>query len=101
MGEQQNVSADFVNSMVFSGEAHLYFDAFVNRRNCGIADLENLRMLVKKKHSGLVTVWCEFWSEGITGPFFYENVADNANSKWSKTTQFCVSQLKNIAFNTG
>lgn len=56
--EQQKLNANFVNSVIFPGEAHDHFDSFVNRHKCQIRGLENPQIILEKKiNSKPVTVW--------------------------------------------
>ena len=60
--------------MIFSDEAHFHLDGYVNKQNCRIWGTENPHVIVEKPmHPARITVWCEFWSGGIIGPFFFEN----------------------------
>ena len=52
----------------------IFSDLFRNKQNCSIWGTENPHAYIEKKaHSKRVTVWCEFWSRGIFGPFFFKN----------------------------
>ena len=54
--------------IIFSDEAH------VNKQNCRIWGTENPHAYIEKPtHPKRFTVWCEFWSGGIIGIFFFEN----------------------------
>ena len=65
--------ADFGQKFIISDEAH--FDGgYVNKQNCSIWGTENPQAYIEKPtHPKRITVWCEFWSSGIIGPFFFEN----------------------------
>ena len=65
--------------IIFSDGAHFDFGGYVNRQNCRIWGTENPRADNEKlMHPKRVTVWCGFWSKGITGPFFFENEQEKA-----------------------
>ena len=60
--------------IIFSDEAHFDLGRYVNKQNCRIWGPENLHAYIEKPtHPKRVTVWCEFWSRGIIGQFFFEN----------------------------
>ena len=64
--------ADFGKKNHFLPEAHFDLGGYVNKQNCRIRGTENPYAYIEKsKHSNRVTVWCEFWSRDITGPFFF------------------------------
>ena len=61
---------------------------------------ENLHAYIEKPtHPKRITVWCEFWSRGMIGPFFFENeqgrplhlMAIVIGASW---TNFCSQKLK-------
>ena len=60
--------------IIFSDEAHFDPDGCVNKQNCHIWGTENPHAYIEKPtHPKRVTLWCEFWSRGIIGIFFFEN----------------------------
>ena len=60
--------------IIFSDETHFDLDEYVNKQNCLIWGTENPHAYIEKPtHPIRVTVWCEFWSRSIIGPFFFEN----------------------------
>lgn len=93
---------DFVPNIIFSDEAHFHLNGFVNRQNCRIWGSENPRIIQEKEmHPKRVTVWCALWSEGIIGPFFFEDGQGNAltvNGERYRAmlTRFFVPQLGGI-----
>ena len=57
---------------IFSDEAHLNLGRYVNKQ-------ENQHTYIEKPtHPKRVTFWCEFWSRGIIGAFFFENEQEEA-----------------------
>ena len=58
----------------FSDEAHFSLGGYLNKQNCRIWDSENPQVIEERPlHPGNVTVWCALWSEGVIGPYFFEN----------------------------
>ena len=58
---------DFGKKVIFSDEAHFDLGGYVNKQTYCIWGTEN------PTHPKRVTVWCELWSRGIIGPFYFEN----------------------------
>ena len=57
-----------------SDEAHFDLDGYVNKQNCRIWGTENRHAYIEKPiHPKRFTVWREFCSRVIIGPFFFEN----------------------------
>ena len=85
--------------IIFSNEAHFNLGGYVNKQYCRIWGTENPHSYIEKStHPKRVTVWCEFWSRGIIGPFFFENEQGEAITMaivigpcW---THFCSQKLK-------
>ena len=51
----------------------------VNKENCRIWGTETPQAYIEKStHPKRDTVWCRFWSRGITGPFFFEIEQEDA-----------------------
>ena len=72
-------AADFAKKTIFSDEAHLDLGGYVNNQNCRICGTENPHAYIEKPmHPKRVTVWCGFWSRGITGLLFFENEQGHA-----------------------
>ena len=60
--------------IIFSDEAHFNLGGYVNKQNCCIWGTENPHTYIEKPtHPKRIIIWCEFWSRGIIGPFFFEN----------------------------
>ena len=52
---------------------------YINKQNCHIWGTENQHAYIEKPtHPKRVIFWCEFWSRGIIGTFFFENVQGEA-----------------------
>ena len=58
--------------VIFSEEAHFELSGYVKKQNRRIWGTE------KPTHPKRVTVRCGFWSRGIIGSFFFENVQEEA-----------------------
>ena len=53
-------------------------NGYINEQNCHICVAENPEVIIKKPlHSTRVTVWCAFWSGGVTGPYYFLKEAEN------------------------
>lgn len=71
------------NILKISHKAHFHIDDFVNRQNSRFWSSENPHVIIEKQmHSQRVTVWCRFRAEGITGPYFFENEAGQAVTRY-------------------
>ena len=76
-----------VNSIFWSDEAHFHLNGHVNKQNCRYWSprSHNPRLKHQKPlHCPRVTVWCALSTNGIIGPFFFENArgqATNVNSE--------------------
>lgn len=65
------MKADFVTKIIFSDE--------VDRQNYRLWFLENPRKIPQEAmHPKNITVWCAFWSVGITGTYLFENQESNS-----------------------
>ena len=59
---------------IISDEARFDLEGYVNKQNCRIWGTENPHAYTEKPtHPKRVTLWCEFWSKGIIGSYFFEN----------------------------
>ena len=48
-------------------EVHFHLGGYVNKQNCCILTWENSKMIIEKPlYPQRVTVWCGFWTGGIT-----------------------------------
>ena len=86
--ENQEVDGNFSKKIIFSDEAHFQLDGYANTQNCRIWGAENPRVIHEKPmHAKRATFWCGFWAGGVTGPYFFENEAGNADSEWRTLSQ--------------
>ena len=96
------MDAGFSSKIILSDEAHFHLDGFVNRQNCYVWGSKNSRVINEKQmHPQRVTVWREFWTGGIIGPYFFENDARQAatvnGARYRDTiTQFFLPKLDDI-----
>ncbi|GFV25801.1 transposase [Trichonephila clavipes] len=68
------VVPDFHKRILFSDEAHLWLNGYVNKQNCRIWSEANPQVYVETPlHPGKLTVWCALWAGGIIGPYFFKN----------------------------
>ena len=67
----------FGKKIIFPDESHFDLGDYVNKQNCLIwgTETHNKRQAAYPKR---VTLWCGFWSRGITGPFYFENEQEEA-----------------------
>ncbi|GFX35803.1 transposase [Trichonephila clavipes] len=60
------VVPDFHKLILFSDEAHIWLNGYVNKQNCRIWIEANPQMYVKTPlHPEKLTVWCALWAGGI------------------------------------
>lgn len=77
--KQIEVDPDFHRKIIFSDEAHFWLNGYVNKQNCRYWSEDNQYVITEKSYyPQKVTVWCAFWSEGIIGPYFFENECGKA-----------------------
>ncbi|GFX30729.1 DUF4817 domain-containing protein [Trichonephila clavipes] len=68
------VVPDFHKRILFSDEAHFWFNGNVNKQNCRIWSEVNSQVYVETPlHPEKLTVWCALWAGGILGPYFLKN----------------------------
>ena len=66
--------SDVVNTLLMSSVAHFRVSGYVNKQNCRYWAPNNRHELPQcPLHSAKVTLWCEVYSYGIIGPYFFEN----------------------------
>ena len=64
-----------VQNVFFSVEPYFTLGGYVFEQNCRIWGSENLQVIEKRRsHPEKVIVWCALCSEGVIGPYFFENV---------------------------
>ncbi|GFT74460.1 uncharacterized protein TNCV_539661 [Trichonephila clavipes] len=60
------VVPDFHKRILFSDEAHVWLNGYVNKQNCRIWSEANPQVYVETPlHPEKLTVWCAFWAGGI------------------------------------
>lgn len=65
-----------IENIIFSDEAHFHLNGYVNKHNCRYWARDNPQQKHQRHlHSKKVTVWCAMSSEGIIGPYFFEDGA--------------------------
>ena len=85
---------------IFSDEVHFDLGGYVNKQNCRICGTENPHAFIEKPaHPKRVTFWCEFWSRGIIGPFFFENeqgeaVTVNGDRYWAMLNEYLFTKIE-------
>ncbi|GFT27214.1 transposase [Trichonephila clavipes] len=68
------VVPDFHKRILFSDEAHLWLNGYVNKQNYRIWSEANPQVYVETSlHPEKLTVWCASWAGGIIGPYFFKN----------------------------
>ncbi|GFT87486.1 putative DD41D transposase [Trichonephila clavipes] len=76
------VVPDFHKRILFSDEAHFWFNGYVNKQNCHIWNEANPQVYVETPlHPEKLTVWCALWAGGIIGPYFFKN-DESHNELW-------------------
>ncbi|GFW39972.1 uncharacterized protein TNCV_5116551 [Trichonephila clavipes] len=60
------VVPDFHKRILFSDEAHIWLNGYVNKQNCRIRSEANPQVYVETPlHPEKLTVWCALWDGGI------------------------------------
>ncbi|GFW37142.1 transposase [Trichonephila clavipes] len=60
------VIPDFHKQILFSDEAHVWLNSYVNKQNCRIWSEANPQVYVETPlHPEKLTVWCALWAGGI------------------------------------
>ncbi|GFV54810.1 putative transposable element [Trichonephila clavipes] len=95
------VVPDFHKRILFSDEAHFWFNGYVNKQNCRIWREANPQVYVETPlHPEKLTVWCALWAVGIIGPYFFKNdeshnVTVNGDQYRAMITNFFILELNN------
>ncbi|GFW49848.1 transposable element Tc1 transposase [Trichonephila clavipes] len=95
------VVPDFHKRILFSDEAHLWLNGYVNKQNCRIWSEANPQVYVETPlHPEKLTVWCALWAGGIIGPYFFKNdeghnVTVNGDRYRAMITNFFIPELNN------
>lgn len=71
-----NNDPDFEREINFSDETQFQLGGYVNTIYSRICGTENAHAVVQNSmHPARATVWCGFWSGGVTGIFFFKLAA--------------------------
>ncbi|GFY18531.1 transposase [Trichonephila clavipes] len=95
------VVPDFHKRILFSDEAHLWLNGYVNKQNCRIWSEANPQVYVETPlQPEKLTVWCALWAGGIIGPYFFKNdeghnVTVNGDRYRAMITNFFIPELNN------
>ncbi|GFV01375.1 putative transposable element, partial [Trichonephila clavipes] len=95
------VVPDFHKRILFSDEAHIWLNGYVNKQNCRIWSEANPQVYVETPlHSEKLIVWCALWAGGIIGPYFFKtdeghNVTINGDRYRAMITNFFIPELNN------
>ena len=69
-----------LDRILWSDEATFYLNGHVNRHNCVYWSDTNPHFVIEQELNALrVTTWGRIWSQGIVGPFFFENTVTSDN----------------------
>lgn len=84
-----NQHPEFLNTLLFSDEAHFHLHGGVNTHNLRYWSEENPHWTADEPlHSPRVTVWAAIGKPGIVGPFFFEDTVTAASYLEMLNTQF-------------
>ncbi|GFY01164.1 uncharacterized protein TNCV_5076311 [Trichonephila clavipes] len=95
------VVPDFHKRILFSDEAHFWWNGYVNKQNCRIWSEANSQVYVETPlHPEKLTVWCALWAGGIIGRYFFKNdeghnVTVNGDQYRATITNFFIPELNN------
>ncbi|GFU67496.1 putative DD41D transposase [Trichonephila clavipes] len=95
------VVPDFHKQILFSNEAHIWLNDYVNKQNCRIWSEANPQVHVETAlHPEKLTVWCDLWAGGIIGPYFFKNdeghnVTVNGDRYRAMIANFFIPELNN------
>ncbi|GFU58256.1 DUF4817 domain-containing protein [Trichonephila clavipes] len=95
------VVPDFHKRILFSDEAHFWFNGYINKQNCRIWSEAKPQVHVEAPlHPEKLTVWCALWAGGIIGPYFFKNdeghdVTVNGDLYRAMITNFFIPELNN------
>jgi hypothetical protein len=63
-----------IDNLWMSDEAHFHLSGYVNKHNFRYWAAANPQQLHERPlHSDKVTIWCAISSNGVIGPYFFEN----------------------------
>ncbi|GFS58666.1 transposable element Tc3 transposase [Trichonephila clavipes] len=92
---------DFNKRILFSNEAHFWFNGYVNKQNCRIWSEANPQVYIETPlHPEKLTVWRALLAGGIIGPYFFKNdeghnVTVNGDRYRAMITNFFIPELNN------
>ncbi|GFT86404.1 transposable element Tc3 transposase [Trichonephila clavipes] len=95
------VVPDFHKRILFSNEAHFWWNGYVNKQDCRIWSEANPQVYVETPlHPEKLTVWCALWAGGIIGPYFFKNdeghnVTIHVDRYRAMITNFFIPELNN------
>ncbi|GFS47820.1 DUF4817 domain-containing protein [Trichonephila clavipes] len=95
------VVPDFHKRILFSDEAHIWLNGYVNKQNCRIWSEANPQVYVETPlHPEKLTVWCALWAGGIIGLYFFKNdeghnVTIDGDRYRAMITNFFIPELNN------
>jgi hypothetical protein len=63
----------FINNLWMSDEVHFHLSGYVNKHDFPYWAAANPQLHERPHHSTKFTVWCAISSNGVIGPYFFEN----------------------------
>ncbi|GFU75020.1 putative transposable element [Trichonephila clavipes] len=93
------VVPDFHKRILFSDEAHLWLNGYVNKQNCRIWSEANPQVYVETPlHPEKLIIWCASSACGIIGPYFFKTneghyVTVNGDRYRAMITNFFIPEL--------
>ena len=74
MLKRLKIEPEILQNIWFSDESHFYLDGYCNKQNMRFWGNKKTEIYCEKSaHPIYVTVWCALSSQGIIGPYFFEN----------------------------
>ncbi len=90
----------FFSQILFSDEAHVRLNGYVNKQNCRIWDEKQPEEIQELPfHPEKTTVWCGLQAGGIIGPYFFkndagENVTVNGDRYRAMITDYLMPEIE-------
>ena len=100
--QQLENDSDFYRKIVYSDEAHIWLNGFVNKPNMRYWSDSNPHVLHESSvHPEKITVWFGLWAGGVIGPYFFRDdhgrhVTVNGNRYRSMITEYVWPQLDDM-----